>query len=157
MKDSSTTIRPWWWAIGFLVGLPLLLATSLRFWIGVPTEVAESGDLFGRLGITGVEVVDANSLQFGKMFFSRFQVEPDSLASFVQQLKGFERTQGLPKKPTILKLDRPWWDPDTKTEGTTWKLDLVTIWSPQDHPDVFYAVVEGEAAGVEVEDAKSAK
>ena len=154
-KTSSPPTRPWWWTLIILIAIPLLLSTILRFWIGVPTEVAASDQLFERLQIANVEVREANSLQFGKMFFCRFQVEPDSLSTLRTHFEDYEQSVGLPEKPISLKLDRPWWDPDLTVEGTTWHRDLVTVWSPKDHPDLFYAVVEGSSAGDEVEVTKT--
>lgn len=137
-KNKSVS---WVFVLGVLIGLPLFLAIAMSKWLGVPSELNEPQVIFTQLRMSDVEVTEQNSLQYGKLFFFRLRVAPDELKKFVDQLQSFETREGKPQRPITLKLERAWWDPDELAEGTTWSKDLVTLWSPQKQPDLFYGAV----------------
>ena len=132
-----------------LIGLPLLIAGGLSFWLGVPEENHDTNHLFERLQLTEVALAQKDSLQYGNLFFCKVQIEKDSLPAFLHQLESLETSTGPTEKPIALKLERPWWDPPHKTEGTYWRQPAVTLWSPKGSPGLFYAVAKVDGAGEE--------
>ena len=127
----------------------MLLAGSLSFWLGVPAESHNTTDLFQLLQLSEVDLVQKDSLQYGNLFFCKIQVEADSLPNFLAQLDTMQMTRGSAEKPIALELERPWWDPPPNTPGLYWRKKAVTIWSPKDYPDIFYAVTKVNGEGEE--------
>ncbi len=87
------------------------------------------------------------SLAYNRLFFIRLELEEGPRREFLRSLSEFGVTRGVPEKPISLKLERPWWDPEEKQEGTAWKRGEVTIWNPDNRPDLFYAVLATQKAG----------
>lgn len=119
----------------------------MRLWLGVPTENLESSQVLQRLGLAPTRLVEAESLEFGKMFFCKLRVPPNELEEFRQGLSAFEVSEGRPRRPISFKLERPWWNVNNKADGKCWEKDSVTLWSPLKEPEVFYGVVSLGAAG----------
>lgn len=140
-----------------LVGFPFLGALAMRLWLGVPTEYHENNQIFSRLEVPSVNLSEAESLQFGKMFFCRLRVERDGLPDFLASLDSFEQSKGKPETPISFDLERAWWDVERGAEGQYWKRGTVVLWSPQKDPGLFYGVVSGQTSGEgdEVEATKS--
>lgn len=129
-----------------LLGLPLGLALVLTLWLGTPQEQLSSEAAFAKLGLSPVATRRLESLAYNRLFFVRLEFEEEPRHEFLRSLSQFEVTRGVPEKPISLKLERPWWDPAEKQEGTFWKRGEVTIWNPDNRPDLFYAVLATEKA-----------
>lgn len=133
----------WRWVLALLLGTPLFLAWVLRAWLGVPEEKQSAQAVFQRLGLKPVPLSEHHSLQYGNIFFCRLALSVEGEQAFYSQLSGFVSKEGTPQKPLSLKLERPWWDIDSKLNGTTRTREGVTLWSPAGHSRLIYATVEG--------------
>ena len=129
-----------------LLGLPLGLVLVLSLWLGTPQEQLPSETAFAKLGLPAVGARRLESLAYNRLFFVRIELDEGPRREFLRSLSEFEVTRGVPQKPISLKLERPWWDPAEKQEGTAWKRGEVTIWNPDNRPDLFYAVLATEKA-----------
>jgi hypothetical protein len=159
LNDKNTEPRTTSWKLVLLIlfGMPLVAAFGMRMWLGVPTESQEGDEVFVRMDLSPVSLIERESLWFGNLFFCRMRISSDDLALFRQQLEEFETSRGVPEKPISLKLERAWWDPDDKVEGRFFRRSRTTLWTPEEQPDLFYVVVESEPAGVEADASKRPK
>lgn len=129
--------------LAFSFGLALLLTG----WLGTPQERFTEEETFAKLGLPSVPVRQYESLAYNRLFFVRLELDDAPRRDFLRSLSDFEVTHGVPEKPISLKLERAWWDPPDKQEGTTWKRGEVTVWNPDTRPDLFYAVLATEKTG----------
>ena len=156
-ETSKPKTTSWMLVVAMLVGFPFLGALAMRLWLGVPTEYHENDQIFSRLEVPATRLSEAESLQFGKMFFCRLRVEQESLDEFLASIDSFEQSEGKPETPISFDLERAWWDVERGAEGQYWKRGTVVLWSPQKDPGLFYGVVSGQTSGEgdEVEATKS--
>lgn len=126
-----------------LIGLPFVLALTLATWLGTPRESLDNATVFAQLGLPEV-ACRQQSLAYGELLFVRLDLAPESRVAFLQALAdpAFAVSRGRPQKPIALKLERDWWNPPEKQEGTLWKRDRVAIWNPDSESHAFFAVVE---------------
>lgn len=147
-KPKTTS---WILVLALLLGFPLLLSLALTHWLGVPDETQKANLIFERLSLAEVPTLEQHSLNYGRLYFARLRLRPEGVKPFYQQLQALETSHGRAEPPISLKLEREWWDPSETELGTYWRFDRVTLWSPDDYPDLIYAVVrEGDTT----EDAK---
>ena len=130
-----------------LIGLPLGLALSLSVWLGTPQERLASNETFAKLGLPAVPTRRIESLAYNRLFFVRLEFDEVQGREFLRALSGFVVSRGVPEAPISLKLERPWWDPPARQEGTLWERGEVSVWNPDSRPDVFYAVFATHTAG----------
>jgi hypothetical protein len=150
-KPKTTS---WILVLALLLGFPLLLSFGLTQWLGVADEDQPAAGIFERLALNEVPMLEFHSLHYGHLFFARLRLKPEGVKPFYDQLEGKDTSHGRAEPPIALKLEREWWDPKDTDEGTYWRYDNVTLWSPDGHPDLLYGVTrEGDAN----EGAKNAK
>ncbi len=152
-EDSSKPKTVSWQAVlVVLIVLPLVLSGALHWWLGVPDEERKASGIFMLIDRETVPVLESHSLQFEKLFFCRILLKPEGVKPFYDQLGDAEKSVGKAEPPIALKLEREWWDPSETEEGTYYRYQSVTLWSPLSHPDLIYGVVrEGDVP----EDAKT--
>ena len=125
-----------------LLFLPLTTAFLLKSGIGVADDRKDAFSLEANFQIRGIGVSESRELQFGKLYFAKFRIHPETLASFRNSLDQYKVSVGDPSRPTTLALERPWWDPVEQGTGTTWRVADKTVFSPDSQPDLFYLVQE---------------
>jgi hypothetical protein len=142
-KPKTTS---WILVLALLLGFPVLLSLALTQWLGVPDETLKARPIFEKLSLNEVPTLEQHSLHYGHLFFARLRLKPEGVKPFYDQLQGMQTSHGRAEPPIALKLEREWWDPSETDEGTFWRFHNVTLWSPDNYPDLIYAVArEGDA------------
>lgn len=131
----------WKTVVGLLVLLPFLFALVLSQWLGTPRERVEEQEVFSLLRVAPVRTVSNHSLVYGQILFSRIELTGGERTEFLRALSDFEVSRGVAERPISLKLERMWWSPPGGEEGTYWKREEATIWSPDRYPETFFVVV----------------
>lgn len=144
-KPSNPRSTSWKPVLFSILVIPFAFSLVLTSWMGVPKEEYQAPRLFELLELSEVPLKEMHTLQYGALFFCRLRLEPQAVKPFYDQLEGVETSQGKAEPPIALKLEREWWDPGETEIGTYWRYGPVTLWSPDPHPDLVYAVVrEGD-------------
>ena len=139
--------RSWKLVLLLLLGLPLLSALVLARWLETPRESFPPSEVFSRLGLPEVSTTSMHSLSYGNLFFIRMTLDDEPRKDLLRSLTGFEVSRGEAEKPIALELEREWWSPPRKQQGTTWTREDITVWNPDSEPETFYAVVLQGKAG----------
>lgn len=160
MTGSSETVRPerpnplgykdslpvgkavsWKPVVALLILLPLGFALLLSSWLGTPRERVEPAEVFALMRLPEVPVRRLDSMAYGRLIFTRLELEDEPRKGFLRSLSGLEVDHGRAQTPTSFDLDRHWWTPP-KEEGTRWRRRGLVLWNPDSQPDIFYVVVE---------------
>lgn len=137
-RRASVSWKP---VLAVLLLLPLLFAYILSAWLGAPREALQPTAAFSALGVAPVPTESLDSLSYGKMLFVRLKVSGEARTTFLRSLASFTVSRGPAEKPIAFQLQREWWSPPEREDGTSWRKDRISIWNPDSQPSTFYAVV----------------
>lgn len=132
--------------VALLILIPLAFALLLSSWLGTPRERVEGSEVFAQMELPEVPTQRLHSMGYGRLIFTRFELEDGHRKSFLRSLSHLQVDHGKAQTPTSFDLDRPWWTPP-KEDGTRWRRRGLVIWNPDSLPGTFYVVVEQDVSG----------